>query len=97
MSDLNPVLNLFGNTGVDPLSRAVGLEPPELAQSVAGVLGATPETIDKPLIPTLEEPPVMPIADDEEVRKRRRRSSAQQRARSGRASTIFTEGFGLGG
>jgi hypothetical protein len=39
----------------------------------------------------------MPTPNDEDVRRQRRRSVAQQRARSGRASTIFTEGYGLGG
>ena len=53
-----------------------------------------------PIIPVaaVAEPErAMPIPDDEEVKKRRRRSVAQQRTRSGRASTIFTEQEGLGG
>ena len=45
----------------------------------------------------LSEKPTMPIPDDQDVQKRRRRSYAQQRTRTGRASTIFTEGEGLGG
>jgi hypothetical protein len=97
MGDLNSVLNLFGETGVDPLSRAAGIEPAGLAPSITSFLGATPEAMEKPLMPLSEKPAVMPIADDEAVRRRRRRSTAEQRARSGRASTIFTEGYGLGG
>jgi len=42
-------------------------------------------------------PIVLPIADDEQVRRSRRRSQARQRSRRGRASTIFTQGEGLGG
>ena len=49
-----------------------------------------------PVIP-VEPEKKMPMPDDEEVKKARRRSIAAQRARTGRASTIFTEMEGLGG
>ena len=41
-------------------------------------------------------PTIMPLADDERVKEARRRSIIQQRARSGRDSTILT-GDKLGG
>jgi hypothetical protein len=87
--------DLFGGHGMpqllpDPLglfgerTDLIGrrMEQPQPAQSPAAAA---------------EPPAPMPIADDEEVRKRRRRSIAQQSLRSGRASTIFSEGEGLGG
>lgn len=46
---------------------------------------------------TEQPPPPMPLPSDEDVEAARRRSIARQRARSGRTSTIFTQGNGLGG
>lgn len=47
--------------------------------------------------PAVEPERKMPMPDDEAVKKARRRSIAAQRARTGRASTIFTDQEGLGG
>ena len=49
--------------------------------------------------PAVEPAPPMPMPDDEASEAARRRSISRQRARRGRASTIFTnpEGQGLGG
>jgi len=75
-------LGLFGEK-TDLLGR-------KQPQQQSGVLSEDLKTL-------IADKPTMPIADDEEVRKRKRRSYAQQRTRTGRASTIFTEGEGLGG
>lgn len=53
--------------------------------------GDTPKAAPAPVVPA---PTVMPEADDEAVRRARQRSIAAQRERSGRASTIFTDGQG---
>jgi len=50
----------------------------------------------KPKYPKLPPEKVMPVGDEAEKRKARRRSIAQQRARSGRASTIMSQGEKLG-
>jgi hypothetical protein len=63
-----------------------------------GVFGGGDKGVAQPLaVSAPEEKPVMPIPDDEATKRKRRRSVAEQRTRSGRASTIFTEGYGLGG
>ena len=49
----------------------------------------------KPKIP--EPPPPTPMADEEELRRARTRSMARTRQRSGRQSTILSEGEKLGG
>jgi len=87
MSDIGlpDPLGLFGEK-----TDLLGRKQPQ-AQMIMPTTPTTPATA------ILEEKPVMPTPNDEETRKRRRRSVAEQRARSGRASTIFTEGYGLGG
>jgi len=83
----------MSNVGLpDPL----GLfgEPTDLLGRKQKQPGAPPLT---PPSAIMAEAPVMPTPNDENVRRQRRKSVAQQRARSGRASTIFTEGYGLGG
>ncbi|MBO9380035.1 hypothetical protein GG804_25025 [Sphingomonas histidinilytica] len=41
--------------------------------------------------------PVMPLPDDEAIRQAKRRVLVRQRGRTGRASTILTDGDVLGG
>jgi hypothetical protein len=69
-------------------------EPTDLLGRKQKQSGAAPATTPAAIMAAA---PVMPTPNDENVRRQRRRSTAQQRARSGRASTIFTEGYGLGG
>jgi len=84
-----------------PLPDPLGLfgEPTDLLgrkHSTGGLqIIAPPDT--KPLDATATKERPMPTQNDAEVKRQRRKSVAQQRARSGRASTIFTEGYGLGG
>lgn len=51
---------------------------------------------DKVKSPKVKEPAVMPTPDDAEVQRARRRSLAAQRQRSGRASTVLSQGESLG-
>lgn len=55
-----------------------------------------PQTPDVPKPPEIKPPETMPIPDDAQVAQAQRRSILQQRRRSGRTSTIFTDD-GLGG
>ena len=48
------------------------------------------------ILPRVEPPPVMPTVDDAAVKAEKRKSIARQRARRGRASTIFSEDEPLG-
>lgn len=45
-----------------------------------------------PELPAIKSPPVMPTPNDDAIRKMRRRSVAEMRQRSGRASTILSDG-----
>jgi len=83
-------LGLFGQK-TDLLGKPTGLTAPTLAKALA-LQPETPVDAAK-----TAEAPVMPTPSDADVKRQKRRSVAQQRARSGRASTIFTEGYGLGG
>lgn len=56
-----------------------------------------PDPPAPPVVPTLEPPIAIPRPDDEAAKAAKRRSIAAQRGRSGRASTIFDAGSGLGG
>jgi len=49
-----------------------------------------------PKMPNVQEPTVMPTANDDEQRMARRRAIAAQMARSGRASTIMSDKETLG-
>ena len=55
-----------------------------------------PTVFASPVEPPKVEP-VTAMPNEDEVKSAKRRSVARQRARSGRASTIFSEGEGLGG
>lgn len=48
-------------------------------------------------LPKVEPTPEMPTPDDAAVKAEKRKSIAKQRARRGRASTIFSEDEPLGG
>ena len=56
-----------------------------------------PDIPKSPPLPGAEPEIEMPMVDDDAAQKARRKSRTRQRQRHGRASTIFTEGQGLGG
>lgn len=57
---------------------------------IAGMI--IPDPPSPPPAPVAE--PVVPMPDPEASKQTKRRSAATQRARSGRASTIFSDGLG---
>jgi hypothetical protein len=77
---MSGVVEAFNKFGVDPISRAVGIEPKGLASKVTGAFGLNP-----PETPAVPAPPAAPKLADVEPRKRRD---------GGRASTILA-GLGV--
>lgn len=84
----------FEKRGIDPVSRAVGIEPKNFAKKVSDIFDFMPKMPDP--LPPPEPAKPMPIPDDESVKAARIRAQQIQRRRSGRQSTILTDTGDLG-
>lgn len=87
-------------SGFDPAQLFTGgYDPEDLADPA--LKGGQTEKYAYQALPTPPEPPPpppgIPVADDREGRRAKSRAYADRRRRSGRASTILSEGEGLGG
>lgn len=72
-----------------------GLSPTKILDPL-GLFTKDPDPVVPQPLPPPTPPAVMPTADDERIEAARRRRISEQRARSGRASTILSDRETLG-
>lgn len=95
-----------GAAMAEPITAAIGAVTSVLGAMSPGVaaltgglgsMAANKLMAKKPGGTTTTAQPVMPTTDDEAVRRAKQRQVAEIQARSGRASTILSDGGKLGG
>jgi hypothetical protein len=89
--DVASAVKTFNKMGIDPISRAIGIEPKGLAGDVTSALGLGLPQQGIIASPAVTSPPVMPVPDDDAAKNAKRRSVLRQRRRSGRQSTILSD------